>query len=282
MRATRCGGIPVLAAMGLLVGAQRAAAQELDCIMLPREIVTVSAPVEGVVDRVFVDRGDVIEAGAVLAELESSMERSAVAIAEARARQDYGVKANEVRAAYGARRFDRIEGLFAQSMVPLKDRDEAMTLKILADYELVEATEQERLADLELERARAALELRTVKSPISGVIMERLRNPGEIAAKESPIAKLARLDPLRVEVFVPVSRVGSITPGQTAVVVPEVPLGEIQATVTVVDTVADAASGTFGVRLEIPNPDHRIPAGLKCKVRLGEDGAASLAAAAAP
>ena len=46
---------------------------------------------------------------------------------------------------------------------------------------------------------------------------------------------------------------------------------------TVVDRVADAASSTFGVRLEIPNPDHRIPAGLKCKVRLGGDAAAPLA-----
>lgn len=41
-----------------------------------------------------------------------------------------------------------------------------------------------------------------------------------------------------------------------------------RARVTVVDRVVDAASGTFGVRLALPNPGHRIPAGLKCKVRL--------------
>ena len=33
------------------------------------------------------------------------------------------------------------------------------------------------------------------------------------------------------------------------------------------DRVVDAASGTFGVRLELPNPGYRLPAGLKCKVR---------------
>jgi multidrug efflux pump subunit AcrA (membrane-fusion protein) len=37
--------------------------------------------------------------------------------------------------------------------------------------------------------------------------------------------------------------------------------------VIVVDPVVDAASGTFGVRLELPNPEHAIPAGLKCRVR---------------
>jgi len=39
------------------------------------------------------------------------------------------------------------------------------------------------------------------------------------------------------------------------------------AKVTVVDRVIDAASSTFGVRLIMPNPGNRIPAGIKCKVR---------------
>jgi hypothetical protein len=37
--------------------------------------------------------------------------------------------------------------------------------------------------------------------------------------------------------------------------------------VTVVDRVVDAASGTFGVRLELPNPDYKLPGGLKCDIR---------------
>jgi len=36
--------------------------------------------------------------------------------------------------------------------------------------------------------------------------------------------------------------------------------------VTVVDHVLDAASGTFGVRLALPNPDFNLPAGIRCKV----------------
>jgi hypothetical protein len=48
---------------------------------------------------------------------------------------------------------------------------------------------------------------------------------------------------------------------------PEGPLNQpIEASVTVVDRVADAASGTFEVRLEPPNPEHRVTAGLKRKV----------------
>ena len=82
--------------------------------------------------------------------------------------------------------------------------------------------------------------------------------------------KLAQLDPLRVEVFVPISMLGRIRVGMQAEVMPEEPVkGTFKARVIVVDRVADAASGTFGVRLELPNPGYRLPAGLKCKVDLG-------------
>ncbi|CAN0204246.1 unnamed protein product [Phaeothamnion confervicola] len=43
--------------------------------------------------------------------------------------------------------------------------------------------------------------------------------------------------------------------------------GSFRARVTLVDKVIDAASGTFGVRLELPNPGGRVPAGIKCRVR---------------
>ena len=45
-----------------------------------------------------------------------------------------------------------------------------------------------------------------------------------------------------------------------------------QATVALVDPMGDAASGTFGVRLRLPNPERRIPAGLKCRVDLSTGG----------
>jgi len=43
--------------------------------------------------------------------------------------------------------------------------------------------------------------------------------------------------------------------------------GSYTARVDVVDQMFDAASGTFGVRLSLPNPNRRIPAGLKCRAR---------------
>ena len=80
--------------------------------------------------------------------------------------------------------------------------------------------------------------------------------------------KVAQIHPLRVEVIAPVTLFGKITFDTLAEILPEATVnGTYTAKVTVVDRVVDAASGTFGVRLDLPNPNYRLPAGLKCKVR---------------
>jgi multidrug efflux pump subunit AcrA (membrane-fusion protein) len=79
--------------------------------------------------------------------------------------------------------------------------------------------------------------------------------------------KLAQVDPLRVEVYVPLSLLGKLKTGMKADVRPE-GKGQptYQAMVVVVNRVVDSASGTFGVRLEMPNSNKAIAAGLACTV----------------
>ena len=94
---------------------------------------------------------------------------------------------------------------------------------------------------------------------------------GEVVDEET-ILKVAQIDPLRVQVILPSADFGRVSPGMRAAVTPEIPGEEVHvASVTTVDRVLDAASGTFGVQLELPNPDHAIPAGLHCEVRLLQD-----------
>ena len=182
------------------------------------------------------------------------------------------MKSSQVRLEFGVRRYDRTLEMYKKELVPLKEMDEAETAKILAEHGVLEVQENMRVARLELERAEAALVLRTIRSPFRGIVTDRLLSPGELVDK-APILKLARIDPLRVEVFVPVALLGRISVGSRATVIPEAPVSTPrEASVIVVDRVVDAASGTFGVRLEMPNPDNRLPAGLKCKVRFGASG----------
>jgi RND family efflux transporter MFP subunit len=242
---------------------------ELDCVIEPRMTVAVAAAVEAVLETVAVDRGDWVTEGQVLATLESSLERATLAMAQQRVEIESALKASEVRVDYGERKLARTLEVQKEGGFAIREVDEAETSKILADIGVLEARENKRQAELEAARARDALALRTVRSPLTGVVLQRLLHPGEFA-KQAPILRLAQIHPLYVEVIAPVALLGRIRVGMRAEVVPEAPVGGVHvAKVTVVDPVVDAASGTFGVRLELPNPEGKLPAGLKCKVRLG-------------
>jgi hypothetical protein len=113
-------------------------------------------------------------------------------------------------------------------------------------------------------------------------VVQRFKSEGEYV-EDQPILRIAQLDPLSVEAIVPMELFGQIRRGMRAVVVPEtVGSTPVQASVKLVDRMGDAASGTFGVRLEVPNQDHSLPAGLKCTVQFLPDTQLSEAEATPP
>nr|MBI3612004.1 efflux RND transporter periplasmic adaptor subunit [Nitrospirota bacterium] len=247
---------------------QAAAAEEgLGCLIQPSMVIALSSQAEGVLETVTVERGDMVQEGQVLATLESSQEAAAVAIARAKAEAEAALKGTQAKLEFSTRKLARAEDLSQKQTLSHHELDEAKTERILAEVNRLEAVENRRLAELELQRATAALALRRIRSPISGVVVERLLSPGEVV-KLTPILKLARIDPLRVEIFAPLTWLGKISVGMQADVIPEAPMtGAYHAKVTEVGRVLDAASGTAHVHLELPNPAFRLSAGLKCTVR---------------
>lgn len=239
---------------------------ELDGLVEPYMVVNVGSGVPGVLEAVTVDRGDFVIKGQVVANLESGVEKAAMELARARAELDATVKARQANVDFCMRKQGRAEELYKKEVLPLSQMDEAETNRTLAELELQEALENKRLAELEFQRAIEVLKRRAIRSPIDGVVVERFLSPGEYV-EQQPIMKLAQIHPLNVEVILPVTLFGSIKVGMRAKVRPEAPVGgEYVARVKIVDRVVDAASGTFGVRLELPNPRYRLPAGLKCVV----------------
>ena len=158
--------------------------------------------------------------------------------------------------------------LFQKQVASTAARERAQTEELLADYELKKAEFEKGLAKVELKRAEAILAQRTIISPMAGIVTERMLSPGSFIYEQATLLTLAQIDPLNVEVYVPISAYGSIRKGMLGDVSPVEPVGGVyRAKVTIVDVVFDAASGTFGVRLELPNPEQQIPAGLICSVR---------------
>lgn len=101
-------------------------------------------------------------------------------------------------------------------------------------------------------------------------------NPGDLAEAgtgRKPILKIAQIDPLLVEVALPLDAYGKLRVGMTGMVTPEGLKGSFPASITVVDSVFDAASGMFGVRLEMKNRKASIPGGIRCQVEFAALGA---------
>ena len=194
------------------------------------------------------------------------LEETAVELIRARTQRDAEVEERELEIAFTKRQMERAENLYKKKAIPFREKDAAATDAARAELQLRQTRHQLRVAELELQRARKQLDLRTIRTPITGVVVQRLLAVGE-SVENLPIVRIAQVDPLNVEVIMPVTHYGSIDFGMQARVQPKFPgASEVTATVTVIDRVVDAASNTFGVRLELANPDYRIPGGVRCEI----------------
>lgn len=258
-------GFMLLSATGITTSLAQGTTIE-DCVIEPNKIAEVSSAVTGVIDKLAVKRGQLVKQGQVVATLKSSIEKATVELARVRSERDQAIKAKRARLEFTQRRLERNQELFAQNLISEQIVDEAETDVLLAELELGEFLEDRVIAILELERAEEALEIRTIRSPFNGVVVDVLVASGE-SIENKPLLKIASIDPLNVEVIAPVQLFGKIKKGMKAEVVPEQPIGgKHTARVVIVDRVLDAASGTFGIRLQLSNRKYKLPAGLRCQV----------------
>lgn len=249
------------------VYAQASEGKFFDCLIEPAMVVKLGTPVEGIVAEVLIDRGDVVKAGQVVARLEAKVETALSQLAEAKSADDSAIKSAEARYNFLLKKAERLKNLLAKSVGSKSDVEEAEAEAEVARQEMNQAIANQNLAKLDQSRADAVLDQRTIRSPIDGIVAEVLMSPGEYRNGQSQLATLAKTDVLHVEVFLPNEAFGKIREGSTATIVPDQPVGgSYTAVVTAVDEVLDAKSGTFGVRLELPNFEHKVPAGLSCRV----------------
>lgn len=243
----------------------------LDCVIEPFESVEVSSQVRGILEEVYVNRGDIVEKGQIIAKLVSGVEESSVNLARARAQTNIDILARHARYELAKRTYDRTLGLYKKNLISTSEKDEAETAVSVAEFDEKNSYFDKKLARLELDHAIELLKLRSLKSPINGIVAKRYKNSGEYV-EEDPVIKLVQNDPLRVEVIAPLSLFGQIKKGQKAIVRPEMPIGgEYVAEVVIVDQIIDPSSATFGIRLELSNPEYLIPSGLQCAIEFMKD-----------
>lgn len=245
-----------------------AAKESFDCVLEPLTTTELDSPEQGMLNEVLVARGDRVAEGQIVARIDSQLEELAAELSRLRAVSEVEIRSAQVQLEFRQRELERLESLRQKGAVTDRDFMQATVEHKLALLALESAKLNRRVASADHKRAKAHIERRAIRSPVDGIVANVNMSPGEFVNETANVMTIAALDPLNVEVFVPVSRFSDLFVGMPAEVVPEPPIdGRYQATVTVIDRVFDPASRTFGVRLELENQDFALPAGLRCTVR---------------
>ncbi len=273
--------------LGALLGsvgasAHAAAPKPAGCLIEPDQVADVGSAVTGIIEKLNVALGERVEAGQSVVILRADVERANANAATLRTQMDAEVKAAAANLELARQKVLRTQQLVAKDFVSQQALDQANAEMEVAAQKHLLARSQQRIYGQEQAMAQAQLGLRTLRSPINGIVVERYSNVGE-RVEDRPVMRVANIDPLRVSLMVPITQYGQVKLGDHLAIHPDLPgVGTVSATVQYVDKVVDAASNTFRVRLTLPNPDHRLPAGLRCKADWPVASAGGTAAPARP
>lgn len=243
-------------------------AKPFDCLIQPSQVVDIRAPIEGLIDTINVDRGDEVKKGQTLVVLDMGVDKARFDQAKYKATMRGALLTAQSRLEFSSKKFGRDQELYQDQYVSANTRDESETGMKLAAAELTEAKDNNRVADLQVREYDELMRLKIIKSPFDGVVMERFHHPGEVTLThdQNPLLKLARINPLFIEVVLPSMSLGKVRVGEEIEIKPQIEgFAEFSAKISLVDPVADAASGTLGVRLEVANHNRSLPAGVSCK-----------------
>jgi membrane fusion protein (multidrug efflux system) len=202
----------------------------------------VVAKVGGVVKEIMVEEGQYVKEGDVLAKLDD--EKIAVQLAQAKAALE------KLKTSY-----ERNVDLHKQSLISTE-----MFQQSKYDYESQKANYD--LADLEFRYT-------TIRTPISGVVAERLIKVGNMVLPNQSVFRVAGLDPLIAVLHVPERQLGKLRTGLAAKLTVDASSTEpFTGRINRISPVIDPATGTVKVTVEVRDPSRRLKPGMFARINI--------------
>jgi RND family efflux transporter MFP subunit len=249
-----------------------------------RREATVSSKITGKVMEVFVEEGQRVEEGQVLARLDDSNVRTALAHAEAvLAAAQSGLAETQVRLEEARRELRRIEALVATRIATEADLDRAQAGVQSLEARLARQAADIQVAEREVDMRRQELADTVIRAPFAGIVTIKSAQPGEMISPISAgggftrtgICTLVDMTSLEIEVDVGESYINRVTPGQAV----EATLDaysdwKIPCKVIAIIPTADRQKSTVKVRIGFDQLDPRILPEMAVRVAFrGEGGA---------
>jgi membrane fusion protein, multidrug efflux system len=232
--------IPFVFALLALTYPALTRAEDVQGLVLPFKQVSVSSPVlQDNVKDIEVDEGDQVKKDDVLAHLLNDREQLEV---------------------------KRCENLIKRAEFEYKGMKTLADEKLATqDSELEKETDLEA-AKLESQLANVALEEKTIKSPLSGIVVKRYKEPGESVDRMEKLFDIVNIDQVYIQFYLEPGLIEKLAVGDKIPVhFPALRDGarEYEAAVAFIDPRIDAASGLFRVKLLLDNANHDIKAGMR-------------------
>ncbi|MDE2368116.1 MAG: efflux RND transporter periplasmic adaptor subunit [Burkholderiales bacterium] len=277
--------LPVRTAAALAPGsAAPAALLQATGYITARRQATVSAQMTGTLTQVLIEEGDQVRQGQVIARLEDTGLRAALAVAQANLLSSQAqvaqAQATLAQAQADARRQDE---LAASGMATRQGAEQARTAVATAAATLDARRREVDAARAQVTQSQVNFDYTVVRAPFSGVVTVKAAQVGEIISPLSAgggftrtgVGTIVDMDSLEIDVDVSETYIGQVKPGMAAeAVLSAYPDWRIPAHVIAIVPSADRGKATVKVRVGLGQKDARIVPDMGVRV--------SFLAAAAP
>jgi HlyD family secretion protein len=233
--------------------------------LVPQTRVDVRSKMPGRLERVLVTIGDRVAAGQLVAtfdarEIDTQVEAADAAVNVAKA----ALAAADAALANATLELDRARNLFERGALPRQRLDAAETAHRSAEAQRDLAQANLAQAGAAARRAREVRRDASLTSPITGVIVERNFDPGNLVAPgDSAVVAVADTRVLKLEAGVAELEAGRLKAGMPARVSVQARPGDVyEGRLAALAPEIDAKNRHFRVEVRVPNPDGQLLSGM--------------------
>lgn len=240
---------------------------EIEAITKPSGDVMLSFVRGGRVKDVLVREGDRVQDHQLLATLENEVELLQLKQLEVQAGSTAMIESVKLEIAQKEQDAKKLEWAKARGAVTSWEVDHNRIDLQTAKISLRQARVEHTMTKLHRDEVKAQLELLSIHSPINGRVERVQIEPGESPQPLTPVIRVVKIDPLFIDVHVPIAEARELSLEQpVSVKTTNEATQVVEATIRHIAAVADAASMTLRVQLELLNPTQR-PAGERVQVQ---------------
>lgn len=258
----------IIMALPLQGAAQEGVRLAVAGVIYPIEERELAFSTSGLIEHSGVSEGDAVEQGQQLIELENQLnvleiERRRLLLDDTTAIETLSRRNQILNAQYRS-----LQQLFDDTGSVSRDELIALELQVLETRgQLESARFQKQIEETEWQIETARLEQTRLYSPISGVVTEIIRQPGEWASVGEPILRVVDMREVVLRISVADTQARGLEVGQTLMVSVD-ELGVRQGSIKRIASVADPASSRVWVHIVIDNADQDIIPGTRASVQL--------------